>query len=327
MNVVYYGEKDNEDIEYLKMLLPSSIKIEKIPPVHKDELISRAHEFHVVIGARLPEEFLRKASELEYFIIPFAGVPPQDKHILERYPGLTVINSHFNSRYVAEHALSLMLACAKRLMPIHNKHRSGDWTPRYDHQMSDPVEGKTLLILGYGHVGKDIAKIAKCFGMRVEAIKRNKADHKDIDFIGTNEDLEDRLPSADHIVITLPLTRETEGYIGEKEFSLMKEGVHIVNVGRGPVIDEAALYSALKEGKLGCVALDTWWNYPPNEGSRSNTMPSRFPLQDFENVIFSPHRASHVKGREKKRMESLAEILESIKYGKKIDTVDKALGY
>lgn len=327
MKVLYYGNAKMKDIQYLKKLLPESIIIEQISPEKKNDAIFYAKQFDVVIGARLPDSFLKNAVNLRYLIIPFAGIPPQDKHIFDEYPHITIINSHFNSQYVAEHAWALLMACAKKLIPIHNKLSKGDWTPRYQDYMSESLKEKTLLILGYGHIGKDIAKIAKCFGMRIEGIKRNKENNPELDFIGTRDNLEERLPKADYIIIALPLTHETEGYIGEKEFSLMKKGVYIINIGRGSVIDEHALYSALKKDKLGGVALDTWWNYPIDKESQSFTMPSRYPLYEFDNVVFSPHRASQVKGREKKRMESIAKIIESIRSNKKIDPIDKNLGY
>ncbi len=325
MKVLYYNEISDEDIGYLRSLVRSDIEV--IPPSKMGLAISKAGEYDAVIGARIPKDFLRNAVDLKYFIIPFAGIPKQDRYILDEYPDLTIINSHFNARYVAEHAFALILASAKRLMPIHEKHKKGDWTPRYEHKLSVSIQGKTLLILGYGHIGKEVGIMGKSFGMRVEAIKRSSSEDHDIDFLGTNKDLHSRLAKADFIVITLPLTDETKDYLGEEEFNIIKDNAHIVNVGRGPVIDEKALYEALKAGKLGGVALDTWWVYPPDEDSRGSTMPSKYPLDDFDNVIFSPHRASHVEGREKKRMESIGDILNTLESEDIMDEVDKRWGY
>ncbi|MFW6376227.1 MAG: NAD(P)-dependent oxidoreductase, partial [Thermoplasmatota archaeon] len=110
-------------------------------------------------------------------------------------------------------------------------------------------------------------------------------------------------------------------------FELMKEGVHIVNVGRGPVIDEGALYNSLESGKVGGAALDTWWIYPPDEESRYDTFPSNYPLDEFENVIFSPHRSTHIKEREKYRIQDLADTLNKLNKGEEVNVVDIKEGY
>ncbi|MGM0510149.1 MAG: 2-hydroxyacid dehydrogenase [Thermoplasmatota archaeon] len=327
MEVLYYNQKESEDIEHLRELTDELISVTVIPPDEKETAIDRAEDFDAVIGARIPREFLVKASNLEFFIVPFAGIPVQDKENLPDFPDLKVINSHFNKKYVSELAWALLLASAKKLCPIHNKMKEGDWTPRYEHEWGLGLEGKELLILGYGEVGRKIAKVGKAFDMKVKAVKKTPGEDDYIDFIGTNEDLPDLLPDADFIIVTLPLTDETEGYLGEEEFEMMKDGVHIVNVGRGPVIDEGGFYRALKSGKVAGAGIDTWWIYPPDEESRSDTMPSNYPIHEFDNVVFSPHRGSHVKNREEKRMKDLAEILNSLNKGEIVNLVDVEEGY
>ncbi len=325
MKVVYMDQKDEDMLEYLRGLLDEDIDVVNIPP--DDELIARAREFDAVIGARIPREFLDKAVNLKYVIIPFAGIPPQDKEVLPDYPDLTVVNSHFNYGFVAEHTWALLLASAKRLCPIHEKMKDGDWSPRYEHWMGVALEGKCLLVLGYGAVGKEIARIGKAFRMTVKAVNRSGGDAPEIDYLGTNDELHGLLPEADFIVVTLPLTHETEGFLGSEEFRCMKEGVHLVNVGRGPVIDEEAFYDALDAGKLGGAAIDTWWIYPPDKESRTNTFPSEYPLDEFDDLVFSPHRSTHVEGREKKRMEDLAEILNDLVSGEERNVVSLKRGY
>lgn len=316
-----------ENLELLKDNLDSDIEIVHILPSNKEELIESAEGFDAIIGARVPREFLEKAENLEYFIIPFAGIPPQDKETLSDYPELTVINSHFNAPFVAEHAWSLLLASVKKIIPIHEKLKEGDWTPRYEHEWGRSLKDKNLLILGYGQIGKRVGRIGKTFDMTVKAVKRNKEKSEVIDYIGTNDELPELLKEADFIICTLPLTTDTRGYLDSEEFEMMKDGVHIVNVGRGPVIDEDAFYKALRSGKIEGAAIDTWWIYPPDKESRSDTFPSNYTLDDFENVIFSPHRSSHVSDREKYRMKDLSRILNSINNDEIINKVDVGRGY
>ncbi len=327
MNVVYYNDKEKHIIHYLSTLLDDRISIDVISPDDKNKLIFNAEKYDCIIGARIPDKFFEKAKNLSYFIIPFAGIAPQDKDKLENISNVTVINSHFNAKFVGEHAVALLLASAKKLIPIHEKMKKGDWTPRYEHLLSKPVSESTLLILGYGHVGREVKNLARALNMKIEAIKRTPLEEHDLDFLGTNKDLLDALKRADYIIITLPLTEDTKGYLGHEEFKSMKDDVHIINVGRGQVINEEALYNSLKEGKIGGVAFDTWWIYPPDKKSRKNTYPSNYPLQIFDEVIFSPHRATHVEGREKKRMEDLANTLNNIIKGKEIEKVNVKKGY
>ncbi len=317
----------DEEGPSLKDKTVEEIEIIELDPDEEEKAIERAGEFDGVIGARISREFLEKAENLEYFIIPFVGIPPQDKDTLRDFPDLNVINSHFNYWMVAEHAFALLLSSVKNIVPIHRKMKEGNWTPRYEHEWSEGLRNKNLLILGFGEIGKEIARLAKGFKMDIKAVKKTPEESDLVDFVGTNDDLHDLLPESDFIICTLPETEETKGYLGEKEFDLMKEGVHIVNVGRGPVIGEEAFYEALKSGKIGGAALDTWWIYPPDEESREDTFPSNFPLDEFKNVVFSPHRASHVRNRGEYRVKDLARILNSLLEGEKVNEVDVEKGY
>jgi phosphoglycerate dehydrogenase-like enzyme len=292
-----------------------------------EDALRCAAEFDVAIGARVGGEFLDAARNLKYLVIPFAGIPARDMEILRAFARVRVLNSHFNAAHVAEHAWALLLASVKRLCPIHEKFKRGDWTARYGHVWSDALAGGCLLILGYGAVGRAIAGIAGCLRVRVRAVKRTPGSAPEIESLGGGEDLHAFLPWADFIIVALPGTARTRGLLGRREFELMKQGVHVVNVGRGEVIDEEAFYGALKSGKVAGAAIDAWWVYPGDEKSRSCTAPSRYPFHEFENVVFSPHRASHVRGREEDRIKDLARILASIAAGAPVNVMDLNEGY
>ena len=327
MKALYISDVGEEELSLLNGLVAADIEVVALPPDMKEEALGRAGEFEIVVGARVDREFLGKAANLKYFVIPFAGIPPQDLEVLPDFPHLTILNSHFNARHVAEHAWALLLASVKRLCPVHEKLRRGDWTPRYEHKWSGAITGGTLLIVGYGSLGRAVARIAKAFEVKVSAVKRTPGNAPEIDFLGTLSDLPTLLPESDFIIVTLPGTEATKNLMGKREFGLVKPGAHIVNVGRGTVIEEDALYDALKEGKVAGAGIDTWWVYPKNKDARSNTFPSNRHLWEFENVVFSPHRASHVRGREKDRMRDLAGILNSIARGAPINVVDLREGY
>jgi len=327
VKVAYITDSAKKEQELLRSLLDEGVEVCFIPYDKRDEAVEHADEFDAVIGARIPREFWEKAVNCTYMIIPFTGIPPQDMEVLPDFPHVTILNSHFNAQYVAEHAWALLLASAKLICPIHDKMREGDWSPRYEHRGGWSLAGKTLLLIGYGAIGKALAKMGKAFEMVVKAVKRTTGGAAELDFVGTRKDLPSLLPEADFIILSLPGTEGTRCFLGTEEFKLMKDGVHIVNVGRGNVIDEDAFYEGLKSGKVGGAGIDTWWVYPRSVEARSDTFPSKHPLAQFDNVVFSPHRASHAIGRETERMKDMARIVNSIAEGKPLNVVDLEEGY
>jgi phosphoglycerate dehydrogenase-like enzyme len=140
--------------------------------------------------------------------------------------------------------------------------------------------------------------------------------------------LHDLLPTTDVLLIALPLTSETEGLIGEAELKRMPRGSLLVNTGRGPVVDQWALYEALKSGHLRAAGSDVWYNYPSSRDTRDNTPPSDAPLGELENFVLSPHRGGMVAEVEKQRIAALARLLNAANRGQPLpNKVDLELGY
>ena len=288
------------------------------------ELIAQCE---VVIGGTIPRDFLDAATRLQYQIIPYAGVPQKTREILRDYPHITVLNSHFNAQVVAEHAWALLLAAAKRIIPPHELLRQGNWSPRYAEYPSWALQGKTLLLLGYGAIGRALARMGTAFNMRVMAISRTGPALDGLVDGGALAELTRLLPQADAILVTLPTTDATAGLIDEKVFDQMKPGVLFVNVGRATVVNEAAFHGALASGRIGAAGIDTWWHYPPDPADPTASPPSRFDLAAFDQLVMSPHRASHVAGRETARTDAMIETIRSILRGDPINCIDLCAGY
>jgi phosphoglycerate dehydrogenase-like enzyme len=129
-------------------------------------------------------------------------------------------------------------------------------------------------------------------------------------------------------MVTLPLTDETRGLIGEREIGLMPKNSVLVNIGRGPVVEQEALYHALKSGKLHSAGIDVWYNYPPDEEARAHTPPADFPFHELDNIVMSPHRGGGASEVEILRMAHLANLLNAAARGDQIpNQVDLKRGY
>ncbi len=274
-------------------------------------------ETQILIGSRPSAEQLAAAPHIQTIVIPHAGLPAGLHETLRDFPHITVHNSHFNAPMTAEMAVALLLAAGKRLLPSDRSIRRGDWRDRTGAPSHLFLDRARALILGYGSIGQHIGRILRGFGTQVSAIRRNPRGEEGV---YPPEKLHDLLPQVDALLISMPLTPSTEGMIGAEEIALLPPGAVIVNVGRGPILDQYALYDALKSGHLRGAGLDVWWNYARGDAPIDNTLPSDAPLHELDNIVMSPHRSvgpgSEVA--ERRRMEALAGIMNAYFRGEDI---------
>jgi phosphoglycerate dehydrogenase-like enzyme len=265
-------------------------------------------DYDILISGRPTVEQLEASPNLHTVLIPWAGLPEATAELMVEYPDIAIHNLHHNAVTTAETALTLMMAAAKHLIPIERSFRAHDWRPRYKPNPALTLTGKTALILGYGHIGRHIGRVCAALGMRILAIRKNPVEDS-IAEVHPPEALHQLLPKANILFLTLPLTDETRGLVGEKEIRLLPKGAVVINVGRGPVLDQHALYNALKDGCLHSAGVDVWYNYPPDEDSRANTPPADVPFHELDNIVMSPHRGGGSAEIEIRRMQYLAHFL------------------
>jgi phosphoglycerate dehydrogenase-like enzyme len=286
-------------------------------------------DHEILVAGRPSREHITASPDLQALIIPFAGLPPETVALMRDFPHVAVHNLHHNAVAAAEMAFTLLLAAAKFIVPIDRALRQQDWRPRYRPNPAVVLEGKTALILGFGAVGRRVAHLCRALGMEVLATRR-RASSRGSETVHPPEALHSLLPGADALVIALPLTPETEGLIGREELALLPPKAVLVNVGRGPIVREDALYKALCDGTLHAAGLDVWYNYPEDEASRSNTPPSARPFHGLDNVVMSPHRAGTGGAGEieQRRMAHLARLLNAAAAGEEMpNRVDLDVGY
>ncbi len=327
MEVLYLGELAPTHQERLRAALPGDLRLHVLPREAVAEALALAPALEGIVGGQLPPALLAAATQLRFQLIPWAGVPQQDRAQLAARPDVTLYCSHFNAAPTAEHAWALLLAAAKRLLPLSERLARGDWRPRYEGPASAQLAGGQLLLLGYGAIGYRLAGYGRAFGMRVSAVKRTPGSAPELDRLGTLADLPALLPVADAIICSLPDTEACTGVLGAAEFGLMKAGALLVNVGRGPAIDEAAFYAALDHGPLGAAGIDTWWRYPRDLAAAAATRPGVIDPAGRENLVLSPHRASHVESREEDRLDAVAGLLGDIARGAPPRAVDREHWY
>ena len=274
-------------------------------------------DYHILVGGRPAREHLEASPVLERLIIPYAGLPASTRTLLLDFPHLAVNNLHHNAALTAEMAVALLLAAAKFIIPYDRALRAHDWTPRYQPNPSILLEGKTALVLGLGVIGKRVARACWGLGMKVLAVRREPREET-LKFpveIHPSAALPELLPRAHALVIALPATPATDGLIGAQELALLPQRAVLVNIGRGAIVEQRALFEALQTGALAAAGMDVWYNYPSDVDSRAHTPPADYPFHELDNVVMSPHRAGHSEETETLRMQALAALLNAAARG------------
>jgi len=231
---------------------------------------------------------IRTAPNLRFVQATFAGAGQQlaaaglSREDVERIAWTS--SSGIHATPLGEWALFGMLALTKGVPRLEADKRDRRWA----HYPVDEMRGTTVLIVGLGAIGREIARLAEAFGLQVLSTRR------------TEGDLDELLPRADSVVVTLPLTDETRGLFDRRRIGLMKPGAIFVNIGRGPVVDEEALVDALRSGRLRGAALDVYATEP---------LPQDSPLWELDNVILSPHTAAQSIKENERIVELFAENL------------------
>ena len=289
--------------------------------------------YDVLIAGRPSRAQLEASPNLRAVIVPFAGPSEETRTLLAEYPNITLHNLHHNAIPTAEMALALLLAAA-RFIPLGDRLlRQGDWAARYDKPPEVVLHGQTALILGFGAIGQHVARLCQAFGTNVLATRRNPAAPLPAGLtaeVYAPDQLHALLPRADVLIVTLPLSASTRGLIGADELALLPPHALLVNIGRGDVVDEGALYEALRDRRLAAAGIDVWYRYPEAEDDRAATFPSSYPFHELDNVVMSPHHggAYGVAFTEQRRVEDLARLLNAAIRGEPIpNRFDLSAGY
>ncbi|MFG2652608.1 2-hydroxyacid dehydrogenase [Streptomyces sp. NPDC048436] len=248
-------------------------------------------DVEVYVGTKLRAEDARRAARLRLVHVVGAGYDGIPLDALG--PGVAVATTHHHGRSIAEHVLMSATMLSRDVLGADRALRDGQWrNVAVDSELpfGTTLFGRRVGIIGFGETGTEVARLCQAVGLRVRAVRRDPsapvpADLRP-DWIGGNDRLPELLAESDIVVVTVPLSPATNALIGPAELAAMGPESLLINVARGPVVQEEALYEALRDRTIRGAALDVWWSAPPHA-------PSRLPFHDLPNVLMTPHHSGH----------------------------------
>ena len=284
---------------------------EKIEPTilfdigDSQRLIPALAEAEIVVSHIWKTDF-PLAPRLKFLQSPAAGLDLIDLPSLPH--GVTVCNVDGHEQAIAEYVLMTMLAMSHRLIDIATAFRDrGSWSGggAGGGPLHGEILGKTVGIVGYGKIGREVTTRAAAFGCTVIAANRSPiADKGAASEIYPLGELDRMLPRCDFVVIAAGLGPETRNLIDGRRLALMKPTALLINIGRAPITDEEALYAALRDNRIGGAAIDVWWRYPTQ--AEPNARPANLPFHELPNVLMTPHCSSATDGARARRLGGIA---------------------
>ena len=278
-----------------------------------DVLTERAARAEIIIGssewarehagARAKASF-ESARNLRLVIIPFSGMDWFDPDWLPQQCVICNLNSGIDP--IAEYVFCAMLSNEVRLHEMDAELREQRWTWGGGTVMGrkhGELQGKTIGLVGFGRIAKRVAELARVFRMRALAVSRTPSFSPDVAWWRGMDALGELLESSDYVLLTVPGGPETDSLIGAVELARMKASALLINVARGSVVNEEALYDALRERRIGGAVIDTWYRYPTQEHPYG--APSRFDFASLDNVVMTPHAAGWTDALEQRRIQTV----------------------
>jgi phosphoglycerate dehydrogenase-like enzyme len=282
--------------------------------VDETAIMSRLADVDVLVTIVFNRAMAAVSRRLKLVQVPAAGLDRIDPSALPQ--GVWLANAYGHEVGIAEYVIGAILAWNRGLCRADALLRRGEWDSQWAASSPPPparpeLRGKTLGVLGYGRIGQALARRARAFDMAIWAIRRDPAQPVSCaaDFLGGPDALETLLRHADYLVVTSPLTSATRGVLGERELALMKPTAVLVNVARAEIVDEEALYQALRRSTIAGAILDVWYRYPTGVDP---TRPARLPFHELGNVLMTPHVSGWTEGMLEARADVIAENIRRI---------------
>jgi D-2-hydroxyacid dehydrogenase (NADP+) len=285
----------------------------------KEELLNEIQSADVLFSFAVPEEAVRRAANLKWIHLASAGAEKSLTPALMASKIRLTCSRGIHANTIAEHVMMQILAFSKNLRRAYDFQNKHEWRfPELVDGRFD-LEGKTICIIGLGSIGARVAQLAKAFDMRVIGTVNHIRKMRYVDKVYPPSRLNECLAQADFVLLSTPLTDKTFHLIGKKELSVMKKSVFLVDIGRGKLVDEAALIEALRNGTIKGAALDVFEIEP---------LPPDSPLWNMENVSVTPHCSGMAEGLWRKATLRFCENAVRYKNGRRLlGIVNRQRGY
>ncbi|MEM3615279.1 MAG: hydroxyacid dehydrogenase [Candidatus Methanomethylicia archaeon] len=254
---------------------------------------------------KIDEEFIKSACKLKVIVVHGVGIDHIDLKAAER-AGVKVVNTpEALTETVAEFTIGMLISMLRRIPQADKAVRSGQWDRKYGDLVGTDLSGKIVGIIGFGRIGSAVARRLKTFNVKMHYYDKFRKIDLEREMGIEYMNFEELLKISDIILLHLPLTEETYHIISSREFELMKNGVYIVNMGRGALVDEEELIKYIENGKIAGAALDVFEKEP---------LPMDSKLVKFENIILTPHLGASSKEALRRMAMKVAEkVLEELK--------------
>lgn len=285
MKILHTARYSGIPWEILKSVVPNDFAVETLDELSYESLIRQAVDADfLLVSGRLPidEGVLSAAKHLKMIQRTGVGTEMLDVDAIKKHGVPVYVNAGVNAQSVAEHTLTLMLACLKRLPQINKQTHEGVWKKQLVGVTTHELKGKTVALVGMGNIGRLVASMLQPFGAKViysDVVRQNEeTEHR----LGLSyyDSFEALLPEADILSFHCPLTPENTEILNNRTLTMMKRGGIVINTARGKLINPDDLYVALASGQLSASALDTHYEEPIKDG---------YKLAELDNAILTPH--------------------------------------
>lgn len=277
----------------------------------------------VLVASRLTAPVAATAGRLRLVHVTGAGY---DRIAMDALPpGTAVCNTFHHGPSIAEHVVMTTLMLSRRVPRADRLMREGTW----ESVAVDPgvtlgttLAGRTVGVVGLGEIGRQVVRATTALGMRARAVRRDPraplpSDLR-LDRVDGEDGLDDLLAGSDVVVLTVPLSAATTGLIGAARLALMRPHALLINVARGPLVDEDALFDALSGRRIGGAGLDVWWSHPKDgDGARGCTRP----FHTLDNVVMTPHHSGHTQETFTHRAREIADNIGRLGRGEPLTNV------
>lgn len=272
----------------------------------------------VVIGIKLNDS-MPVPLKARLFHAPAAGTDAVNTALLPA--SCTLANCFGHENAIAEYVMAALLTRHVPLARADEDLRQQQWTywAGRNAALRTELGSQTIGLLGFGHIAQTVALRAKAFGMRVHVANRSTVQHPSVDQSWTLDALQDFMGSADTVLVSLPLTNNTTGLVDARAIAAMRPDAVLMNVGRGAVIEEKALYDALVSRQIGGAVIDTWYRYPTP--TQAECAPSQYNFAALDNVLMTPHMSGWTAGTVQRRQQTLAENIGRLSRGEALINV------